>query len=63
MSKRTGEILTSGKGLVQLPIGTRINVPTREDRRGIDIIPDPEGKFVVTSCESGLVKFETFEDS
>ncbi len=57
----TWSIATTGVG-PQVAVGERVNVPTNERGDGTDVVPDPEGKFVVTACEPGLIEVRRIDE-
>ena len=50
-------ILTTGIG-PHVAVGERVSVPTSESGMKLEVIPDPEGTFVVLACEPGLIRIQ-----
>jgi hypothetical protein len=54
------DIVTTGPG-PQVAVGARVNVPTNEAGTGLDVVPDPDGKFIVVACEPDLIRVKRVE--
>jgi len=57
------QIATQGGVGPQLPVGTRVNVLNNATNTGLEVVPDPNGKHEVVSCDSTLIEVQRIDES